>query len=63
MNYQEIARRGWPIGSRTVESACSGQQDRFKRRGQFWTQEGPGNVAALKNARENRHWGELWLAE
>jgi hypothetical protein len=63
MTYQAIAQRGWPIGSGAVESACSGQQNRFKRRGQFWTQAGLRNLAALKEARENNHWDELWLAE
>jgi hypothetical protein len=63
MNYREMAKRGWPIGSGAVASACSGQQNRFKRRGQFWTQEDLGNLAALKGARENIHWDELWFAE
>jgi hypothetical protein len=63
LNYQEMAHRGWPIGSGAVESACSGQQNRFKRRGQFWTQEGLANLSALKQARENKHWDELWFAE
>jgi hypothetical protein len=63
MNYQEIAERGWPIGSGAVESACSGQQNRFKRRGQFWTRPGLGNLAALAEARHNNHWDELWFAE
>jgi hypothetical protein len=63
MHYDEIAKRGWPIGSGAVESACSGHQNRFKRRGQFWTHEGLGNLAALKQARENKHWDELWFAE
>ncbi len=63
MNYDEIAKRGWPIGSGAVESACSGHQNRFKRRGQFWTQRGLGNLAALKQARENKHWDELWFSE
>jgi hypothetical protein len=63
MHYQEIAQRGWPIGSGAVESACSGQQNRFKRRGQFWTHEGIENLAALKQARENKHWDELWFTE
>ena len=63
MNYDEIAKRGWPIGSGAVESACSGHQNRFKRRGQFWTHEGFGNLAALKQARENKHWDQLWFAE
>lgn len=63
MNYQEIARRGWPIGSGAVESACSGHQNRFKRRGQFWTREGLAHLAALKQARQNNYWDQLWFAE
>ena len=63
MHYEEIASRGWPIGSGAVESACSGHQNRFKRRGQFWTHKGLGNLAALKQARENKHWDELWFSE
>jgi hypothetical protein len=63
MNYQEIADRGWPIGSGAVESACSGHQNRFKRRGQFWTREGLARLAALKQARQNNYWDELWFAE
>lgn len=35
MNYQAIARCGWPIGSGAVESACRQKQCRFKRAGQF----------------------------
>jgi len=62
MNYQEIAQRGWPIGSGAVESACSGKQGRFKRRGQFWTKTGVGHLEALIEARENKHWDELWFA-
>jgi len=62
MNYQEIADRGWPIGSGAVESACSGKQGRFKRRGQFWTKAGVGHLEALIEARENNHWDELWFA-
>lgn len=60
--YQEVAERGWPIGSGAVESACSGHQNRFKRRGQFWTRKGLGNLAALIQARQNDHWDQLWLA-
>ena len=63
MHYETIAERGWPIGSGAVESACSGQQNRFKRRGQFWTRTGLGNLAALIQARHNGHWDELWLTE
>lgn len=61
MNYQAAARRGWPIGSGAVESACRQQQNRFKRCGQFWTRRGLRNLAALDQARHNHHWDELWL--
>lgn len=62
MNYQEIADRGWPIGSGPVESACSGKQGRFKRRGQFWIKSGIRHLEALIEARENKHWDQLWFA-
>lgn len=60
MNYQEIARRGWPIGSGAVESACRQKQCRFKRSGQFWTPKGLRHLAALDEARRNNHWNQLW---
>jgi hypothetical protein len=60
MKYQPIARRGWPIGSGAVESACRQRQFRFKRPGQFWTAEGLRNLCALEDARHNHHWEELW---
>lgn len=60
MNYQPIARRGWPIGSGAVESACRQRQCRFKRPGQFWTAQGLSRLCALEQARHNHHWEELW---
>jgi hypothetical protein len=60
MKYQQIARRGWPIGSGAVESACRQRQFRFKRPGQFWTAKGLRNLSALEEARHNHHWEELW---
>lgn len=60
MNYQQIANRGWPIGSGPVESACRQKQCRFKRCGQFWTKRGLRNLCALDEARRNHHWDELW---
>ena len=60
MNYQAIARRGWPIGSGAVESACRQRQGRFKRCGQFWTPRGLANLCALIEARQNGHWSNLW---
>lgn len=60
MNYQELASRGWPIGSGTVESACAQKQRRFKRPGQFWTAHGQHHLNALIEARELDHWDPLW---
>lgn len=60
MNYQEVARRGWPIGSGAVESACRQKQCRFKRAGQFWTRRGLRDLLALDEARRNHHWDQLW---
>ena len=60
MNYQALAKRGWPIGSGAVESACRQKQCRFKRCGQFWTKLGLRTLCALDEARRNHHWDELW---
>jgi hypothetical protein len=60
MNYQELAQRGWPIGSGAVESACRQRQCRFKRPGQFWTVQGLRHLAALVEVLPNGHWDELW---
>lgn len=60
MNYQQMARRGWPIGSGAVESACRQKQCRFKRAGQFWTSKGLRHLCALDEARRNHHWNLLW---
>jgi hypothetical protein len=61
LNYRTIQRRGWPIGSGTVESACRQRQCRFKRPGQFWTAKGMRHLSALTEARQNLHWDELWI--
>lgn len=62
MNYRTTHRKGWPIGSGAVESACRQRQCRFKRPGQFWTATGMRNLGALTEARLNLHWEELWSA-
>jgi len=62
MNYQEMADRGWPIGSGPVESSCRQDQRRFKGPGQSWTQKGFANLSALDQARRNNHWDQLWLS-
>ncbi len=60
LNYAVLARRGWPIGSGAVESACRQRQCRFKRPGQFWTAVGLRHLGALVEAQTNNHWDELW---
>lgn len=60
MNYQQLSRRGWPIGSGAVESACAQRQRRFKRPGQFWTATGLRHLNALIEARDLNHWDQLW---
>ena len=63
MNYQSIARRGWPIGSGAVESSLSPKAMPVpKRPGQFLMthQAGFRHLAALDQARRNHHWEQLW---
>jgi hypothetical protein len=62
MKYQQIAARGWPIGSGAVESVCRQRQCRLKRPGQFWTASGLRHLCALEEARHNHHWEELWTS-
>ncbi len=62
MDYPAAARLGLPIGSGAMESQCSQFQDRFKRRGQFWSKNG---FAALLEIAIRHHNGELaslWAA-
>jgi hypothetical protein len=61
MNYRTLSRRGWPIDSGSVESACAQRQRRFKRPGQFWTATGLSRLNALIEARDPHHWDQLWL--
>ena len=60
MAYQPMHRRGWPIGSGAVESACRQRQCRFKRPGQSWTPEGMRRLGSLVEARHNGYWNNLW---
>ena len=54
MNYRELSRNG-PLGSGAVESACRQRQGRFKRAGQFWSDEGMKHLCALQKARRHGH--------
>ena len=42
MDYRSARKNGIPCGSGAVESLCSQLQNRFKRRGQFWSKDGFG---------------------
>jgi hypothetical protein len=61
LNYRSLARRGWPIASGPVESACRTRQCRRKRVGQFWTPAGLRHLDALEEARDHGHWDNLWV--
>lgn len=60
MAYKQVHRRGWPIGSGAVESACRQRQCRFKRPGQSWTPLGMRRLGSLVEARHNGYWDNLW---
>ena len=58
--YEAKARRGEPIGSGAMESACKQYQLRFKRPGQFWHRESAEALLELDNRRRNGRWTSLW---
>lgn len=60
LHYQDNAAQGFPVGSGAVESGCAQFQDRFKRTGQFWNSASMGRLQALKVARHNGDWDELY---
>lgn len=60
LNYADLAARDAPIGSGSMESACSQFQDRLKRRGQFWSPSGLSNILAIDVAVKNDTLQFLW---
>jgi hypothetical protein len=60
VHYASAAARGCPVGSGAMESTCAQLQGRFKRTGQFWTEEGKANLMSLELARRNADWPDLW---
>ena len=60
LDYPRAKRDGVPLGSGSMESACSQLQGRFKCPGQFWSRLGERYLLALDLARRNRDWGEIW---
>ena len=60
LNYADLAARNAPIGSGSMESACSQFQDRLKRRGQFWSPLGLAHMLAIDVALKNDTLEFLW---
>lgn len=60
LNYADLAARDAPIGSGSMESACSQFQDRLKRRGQFWSPRGLAHLLAIDVALKNDTLQFLW---
>ena len=62
MDYSRAAKFGLPIGSGSMESQCSQFQNRFKRRGQFWTQDGFAGLLEVTIRHQNGELRSLWAA-
>ena len=60
LDYEAKSKRGDPIGSGAMESACKQYQLRFKRPGQFWEMESEEGLLELVNRRKNGRWNSLW---
>jgi hypothetical protein len=62
IHYADFANQGVPIGSGAMESQCSQFQNRFKRRGQFWSQPGFARLLAVALRSQNNELLSLWAA-
>jgi hypothetical protein len=62
MDYPRAAKAELPIGSGSMESQCSQFQDRFKRRGQFWTKHGLAGLLEVTVRHQNGELRSLWAA-
>lgn len=60
MDYRAARRRGEPIGSGAIESTCRQTQCRFKRPGQFWSQQGDEALLCLETFWRNGRWHLLF---
>jgi len=63
MNYPEYRRRGWPIGSGTVESGMKQLNKRMKGTDQFWNTAGAESILALRGQwlSQDGRWEHYWL--
>ena len=62
MDYFRAAKSGLPIGSGSMESQCAQFQDRFKRRGQFWSKNGFAGLLEVTVRHQNGELRSLWAA-
>jgi hypothetical protein len=60
MDYRAGRRRGEPIGSGAIESTCRQAQCRFKRPGQYWSQQGDESLLCLETFWRNGRWHLLF---
>ena len=60
MDYRAGGRRGEPIGSGAIESTCRQTQCRFKRPGQYWSQQGDEALLCLEIFWRNERWHLLF---
>lgn len=62
IHYAALDEVGVPVGSGSVESQCAQFQGRFKRTGQFWSDQGFSNLLALDLRVRNDELQYLWVA-
>lgn len=60
MDYRAGQRLGEPIGSGPIEATCRQTQCRFKRPGQFWSQDGDEALMCLETFWRNHRWHLLF---
>lgn len=60
MDYRAGRQRGEPIGSGPIEATCRQTQCRFKRPGQFWSQQGDEALMCLETFWRNDRWHLLF---
>jgi len=62
MDYVRNENDDRPIGSGSMESQCSQFQNRFKRRGQFWSESGFAALLEISVRHQNNELRSLWAA-
>lgn len=63
LQYKKFRDKGYYIGSDAIESANSYvMQDRFKRSGMKWTDDGLNAVGKLRTIYLSGRWNEYWGA-